>query len=176
MAAYKILYDKVYETLEASTQIKGVDDFNDQYNDMENFNLVTYPFCYVEAGEVDWYKNQNNFRSDFQKEPQTGLATIRVHMVYKTLAGFNKVEKDKFFDHGNHVVSLVQRLKTGQTNVGTFTTLLRTGEEYITPSDQLRVVVYEFETELTDIFEDTTETTTETITAVFDINYDVNNE
>ena len=63
MAAYKILYDKVYETLEASTQIKGVDDFNDQYNDMENFNLVTYPFCYVEAGEVDWYKNQNKFRS-----------------------------------------------------------------------------------------------------------------
>jgi hypothetical protein len=153
MSAYKVLYDDVYDALENSTLIKTVDDFNDQYNNAKDFNIVEYPVCYVEADAVEWNRNQNNFRNDFQKEPQTGTATIRVHLVYKTLKGYNKEEKAYFYYLGNHVVSLLQRLRCVRTDGGTYTTLLRISDEYPEPIKQLRVVIYEFEAELADIFE-----------------------
>lgn len=166
MSAYRNLYNSVSNTLLGSTKIHHIDDFNDQYNNSEEYNLVNYPACYIETGEVTWDKNENTYY-ELSQSPQTGIADIKIHVVYHTLNGFDVDTKNDFFEVVDHVVLLLQKIQSGNVDSGTFTTLLRVKEEYIQPSTTLRVCVLTFETQLKDVFVERTDYVTETITAVF---------
>jgi hypothetical protein len=165
MAAYNNLYTDVFDILESSTTIKHVEDFNDQYNDMENYNLCKYPACYVETGEVTWDKNENNYY-ELSQSPQTGLASIKIHVVYHTLKQFDKTTKTLFFNTVDHVSLLLQKTQSGNRIEGTYSTLLRTKEEYLSPNKQLRVAILTFETQLKDVFVERTDYVTETVSLV----------
>jgi len=167
MSAYRLLYNSVLDVLEAMPSVKHVADFNDQYdiNNQGNFNVVKYPACYLETSGVEWDKSTSKF-TEKEKEPQTGTATIRVHLVYHTLKEFDKATKEIFFSHVDTVVAELMRLGSGNTNIGSFSTLMRTGEEYIFNYKQLRVCVLTFETTLTDAFPEFTDFTEEFVELV----------
>lgn len=169
MSAYRTLYDKVFEALETIEEIKTVQDYNAQYEDDDQYAVVKYPACYVETGTVEWNKDMNSFY-DKATDPQTGTADIMVHVVIKTLKGFDKATKDSYFTIIDKVVNTLQKLQSGNTYTGTFTTLMRVAEEYNVPNRQLRSAILTFETQLTDIFEER-DTVTETLdaTIVLDI-------
>lgn len=151
MSAYRNLYDDVFNRLEQMAIINTVLDYNEQPDNAEQYNLVKYPAVYVETGDVEWNKNQNNFY-EFGAEPQTGTAQIIIHIVYHTLKQFNKEVKDEYFGIVDEVVSCLQKLQSNPTSDGTYSTLLRVREEYLTPSKQLREAILTFETQLTDVF------------------------
>jgi hypothetical protein len=153
MSAYLTLYNYVFDELEKSIIIKTVDDYNEQYNHAEEYNLVNYPAVYIETGEVNWEKNQNNFY-EYAKSPQIGTADIIIHIVYHTLDKYDRKNKNKFFNIVDGVSNLLQKLECSPNDIGTFSTLLRIKEQYITPSKQLRVAKLTFETKLTDNFYD----------------------
>lgn len=173
MPAYRNLYNDVYNKLTASNiVVKTVEDFNDQYNNMEEFNNVRYPAVYIETGEVIWDKNENKYVQDvYSIEPQTGTANIKLHIVFHTLKSFDKNTRDEFFNLVDYVSNLVQKQESGNRIDGTYSTLLRTKEEYITPVKQLRVAILTFETKMRDIFQERTDYTTETVTMVLNQNY-----
>ena len=151
MSAYRFLYDSVFEALESCSVINTVEDYNEQYLEPEQYNLVKYPAAYIETGVVNWNKDTTEFTIT-ELEPQTGTAEINIHVVFNTLNGLNKVQKDRFFSICDFVVGTLQRLQGGNTEIGTFTTLMRTREEYITPNKQLRVAIITFSTQLKDQF------------------------
>jgi len=167
MSAYRFLYDTVFDTVEAVTEVNTTLDFNGQYEEAEEYKLVQYPAVYVEGSKVVWDKNLNNF-DDMGKEPQTGTAEIKLHIVYHTLESFTRRTKDDFFTLIDSVTNSVQRLQCPPTSVGSFSTLLRIEEEYLTPEKQLRVAIITFETQLTDIFEER-EQVQEIITATLNL-------
>lgn len=153
MSSYRVLYDTVFDRLKECQVIKTVGDYNGQYleDEIENYNLVKYPAVYLESSSVEWNKNINSIL-DFETEPQTGLAQIKVHIVGHSLKGFTKEVKDDLFALQDLVVAYIQRLEHGNDENGTFTTLLRVKEEYTSINDNLRSVVVTFETQLTDTF------------------------
>lgn len=151
MAAYRILFDDVFNKLSEITIIKTVEEFNSQYDNTEINNLKNYPAAYVEASHVTWDQNMNKFYNN-EIDPQTGTAEIKVHIVYHTLKSFDKNTKDIFFGIVDTVVSSLQRMQCQANEVGTYSTLLRTDESYKTNNKQLRVCILTFKTKLTDIF------------------------
>lgn len=153
MSAYRYFYDTVVEKLETLTTIKTIEDYNEQYENSDQYNLIKYPAVFVESGDVEWDKNQNSFY-DYASEPQTGIATIKIHVVYHTLKSFDRPTKDIFYSIVDTVSSCLQKLKGQPTEIGTFSTLLRTREEYRSDNKQLRVAILTFETQLTDVFLD----------------------
>lgn len=151
MAAYRVLFDDVFDKVQSITEIKTVEDYNGQYDNAENYNIVKYPAVFVESAGVQWNKDLNKFY-DNETEPQTGTAQIKVHVVYHTLKGFDKNTKDIYYGIVDTVTSAIQRLQCQANNIGTYQTLVRTNEEYISQSKQLRVCILTFETQLTDVF------------------------
>lgn len=172
MAAYKVLYNNVYEALKASSIIKTVEDFNEQYDNLDKNNLIKYPACFIETGTVIWDKNETKYY-ELSHENQTGTAEIKIHVVYHTLNGFDKETKNKFFDIVDHVTNILQKNQSGNVDVGTYSTLLRTNEEYLFNNRQLRVAILTFETKLKDVFPERTDYITETITVTFNNDYNV---
>lgn len=151
MGAYKVLYNDIHEILSGSTSLKTVEDFNDQYNNQEINNNIKFPACYVEANNVYWDKNSNMCYT-LTQPPQTGRATIRLHVVHHTLKKHNKESKNELFDLADHVSSLVHRLMAIDNVNGNYTTLMRIQEQYISPNKQLNVAIITFETNLNDLF------------------------
>lgn len=154
MAVARILYDSIYDALKACPVVKTVADYNGQYLDseIESYNLVKYPAAYVEMGTVNWEKSMNKFQ-EIGIDPQTGIAEVKVHVVYHTLKGFTKEVKDSYFNVIDSVTSYLQKLQSGNNDGGSFTTLLRVDEEYGIESDNLRYAILTFETRVTDVFE-----------------------
>lgn len=173
MSAYQNLYNDVFSKLESNTSvIKTVDDFNDQYNNQEEFNNIKYPAVYVETGEVEWDKNENNYASDiYLSEPQSGIANIRLHIVYHTLKKYDLQARNEFFSIVEYVSNRIQKNQSGNRTTGTYSTLMRIKEEYITPGKQLRVAILTFETRLRDVFFEREDTVTENVTATINLSH-----
>lgn len=153
MGAYKKLYDDVFNKLSTLTDINSVLDYNGQYLEEEQakYNVIKYPAVFVESVGTSWDKNKNKFL-EVGLEPQTGLATIKIHIVHKTLKAKIKETRQEFYNIIDKVVTSLQKMQCGNNDTGTYTTLMRVSEEQILPST-LYVTVITFETQLTDIFE-----------------------
>lgn len=165
MSAYNNLYNSVSNALAKSNILNHIEDFDNQYDNLEDFNNILYPAVYIEASNVDWNKDENTY-TETEKEPQTGLAQIILHVCYHTLASFTIEERNNFNVIVDHVVNLVHRIESGNVSTGTFGKLLRIKEEYITPSKQIRVCILTFETLLKDTFEIKTDFVEEVVTMV----------
>jgi hypothetical protein len=133
MSVLKKIYNDIYDTLIANSTtngINGVSDFCHQYENPDNFNLVKYPHCYIEESEVEW--NKESKVTTVNKHPnQTGQAEIKVHVVYKTLKEYNKDARNEFHTVIDKVVADLQRLQSGNSDDGTYTTLMRVKEEHV---------------------------------------------
>lgn len=175
MPSYRNLYNDIYDKLTSSTSIiKTVEDFNNQYNNMEEFNNIKFPCVYIETGEVVWDKSENKYVQDvLTHEPQTGTANIKLHIVYHTLKPFNRDTREEFFSIVDYVSNIIQKSESGNRLDGCYTTLMRTKEEYITPVKQLRVAIFTFETKMRDVFTERTDYITETVTMVLNQNYNL---
>jgi hypothetical protein len=151
MGAFKILYNDIIDILEADEIIKTVDDFNDQYNNLEINNNIKYPCVFVEAEAVSWYRDNVSCYT-LAQPPQSGRAIINLHIIQHTLQKHNKVSKNEFFDLCDHVTSLIHRLQANENDKGTYQTLMRVSERYNTPNKQLKICIISFETILNDSF------------------------
>lgn len=151
MGAYKVLYNNIFDTLSGSTTIKTVEDYNNQYQNQEINNVAKYPAVYVESNNVYWDQNSNMCYT-LAQPPQTGRATIRLHVVHHTLKKHGREAKNELFDLVDHVTSLAHRLMAVDNDNGNYTTLMRVGEQYISPNKQLNIAIITFETKLNDLF------------------------
>lgn len=173
MSAVRVLYNAVYDELENEPIIKTVLDFCNQHEYPEKFKAFNYPACLVEMKSVSWDKNMNKMMP-FNKEPRTGKATIKVYVLYKTLQEHERDAKNILFSYVDIVTARLQKLQCGDTNVGTFSTLMSVNEEYLLPysisAGQVRVAVITFDTMLTDMILENEETVEETVSITINTN------
>lgn len=152
MGALRILYDDIYTKLGESTIIQTVEDYNQDYLDMENRRNIKFPAVFIETNRVYWDQNSNDCYT-LAQPPQTGTASISLHIVNQSLKDHNSAYRAEIFELTEHVTSLIHRLKASDNDAGTYTTLLRTEEVYETPTKQLTTAIVTFQTKLTDSFQ-----------------------
>lgn len=134
MSSKKDLYIALRHQIERLTSVKHVRLYNNQFQNMDKENTFAFPCVFIQFLDLNWSTETEGI--------QKGLATIRLHVGFETLA---REDLGKFDVIDDEIHKYVEGF-TGED----FTRLSRVNEEQDIDHDNVYVWLMDYSTEIID--------------------------